>query len=278
MHTFRSFSSALALALASTFVCQALSQETLGKKSPIRLPGMQNNGQTLLPNGWSLRPAGEQVDLGDFPSHMELSPDRKFAAVLHSGWGTHEVRIVSLASKKVTSSVVIDQTFQGIRFSDDGSKLFVSGAEDECVYVFDHRAGYLTLDRKIQVVDPKEKFVVSALASLDDSKKLLVCGMMASQLVVVDTETSKAISKIEFPAGSFPFEVVITPDKKRAMVSLWGKSSVAVVNLESMTVAGEWPVRSHPTEMVFIDEGKHLLVGCADDLAVCDQEERQHTK
>ena len=268
MHNFRSFSSALALAFASTLVCPAISQETTGKKSPIRWPGMQNNGQTLLPNGWSLRPAGEQVDLGDFPSHMELSPDRKFAAVLHSGWGTHEVRIVSLESKKVTSSVVIDQTFQGLRFSDDGSKLFVSGAEDECVYVFAHRAGYLTLDRKIQVVDPKEKFVVSALASLDESKKLLVCGMMASQLVIVDTESSKTISKLEFPAGSFPFEVVIAPDKKRAMVSLWGKSSVAVVNLESMTVAGEWPVRSHPTELVFIDEGKHLLVGCADDNSV----------
>ncbi len=246
----------------------ALPQEATNLKSPVQLPGLQSNGQTLLPNGWSLRPAGEQVDLGDFPSHMELSPDGKFAAVLHAGWGTHEVRIISLENKKVTSSVVIDQTFQGIRFNDDGSKLFVSGAEDECVYVFGHHAGYLTLDRKLQIVDPKEKFVVSALTGFDNGKKLLVCGMMASQLLAVDVATSNKLAKLEFPAGSFPFEVVVAPNKKRAMVSLWGKSSVAVVDLDSMTVAGEWPVRSHPTEMIFIDDGKHLLVGCADDNSV----------
>ncbi len=269
MFPLRSIPLAMSLAFVHFWNCDiALSQEATNPKSPVQLPGYQSNGQTLLPNGWSLRPAGEQVDLGDFPSHMELSPDGKFAAVLHAGWGTHEVRIISLENKKVTSSIVIDQTFQGIRFNDDGSKLFVSGAEDECVYVYGHRAGYLTLDSKLQIVDPKEKFVVSAIAGFDSSKKLLVCGMMASQLLAVDVVTSNKLAKLEFPAGSFPFEVVVAPNKKRAMVSLWGKSSVAVVDLDSMTVAGEWAVRSHPTEMIFIDDGKYLLVGCADDNSV----------
>ena len=246
----------------------AISQERNSVKSPIQWPGLQSNGQTLLPNGWSLRPAGEQVDLGDFPSHMELSPDGKFAAILHAGWGTHEIRIVSIAEKKVTSTVVVDQTFQGIRFNDDGSKLFISGAEDECVYIYSHQAGYLTLDKKVQVADPKQKFVVSALAGFDNGNKLLVCGMMANQLAVVDIASSKILTTVNLPAGSFPFEVVVSPDKKRAMVSLWGNSAIAVVDLESMTLAGEWKVRSHPTEMIFIDDGKFVLVGCADDNSV----------
>ncbi len=246
----------------------ALSQEAIGKKSPVLLPGLQSNGQTLLPNGWSLRPAGQQIDLGDFPSRMELSPDGKFAAILHSGWGTHEIRIVAIAEKKMTSSVVVDQIFQGLRFSEDGSKLYVSGAEDECVYVYLHQAGYLTLDRKVQIVDPKQKFVVSALAGLESGNRLLVCGMLADQLAVMDVDASTKLATVQFPAGSFPFEVVVAPDKKRAMVSLWGKSSVAVVDLDSMTLAGQWSVRSHPTEMLFLDNGKHLLVGCSDDNSV----------
>ena len=246
----------------------AISQERNSTKSPIQWPGLQSNGQTLLPNGWSLRPAGEQVDLGDFPSHMELSPDGKFAAILHSGWGTHEIRIVSIADKKVTSTVVVDQTFQGIRFNDDGSKLVVSGAEDECVYIYGHHAGYLTLYRKVQIADPKQKFVVSALASIDNGNKLLVCGMVADQLAVVDVASSKRLATVDLPAGSFPFEVVVSPDKKRALVSLWGKSAIAVIDLESMALAGEWKVRSHPTEMIFIDDGKFVLVGCADDNSV----------
>ncbi|HUP82157.1 MAG TPA: YncE family protein, partial [Pirellula sp.] len=237
-------------------------------KRPVQLPGLQSNGQTLLPNGWSLRPAGDQIDLGDFPSRMELSPDGKFAAILHTGWGTHEIRMFSIAEKKGTSSVVVDQTFQGIRFNDDGSKLFVSGAEDECIYVYGHHAGYLTLESKVQVVDPKRKFVVSSLAGLESGNRLLVCGMMANQLAILDLGASTKLASIEFAAGSFPFEVVVAPDKKRAVVSLWGKSSVAVIDLKSMRLAEQWLVRSHPTEMLFIDDGKYLLVGCADDNSV----------
>ena len=262
--------SVLCLSLFATFSFQrtAFSQESIAKKSPVQLPGLQSNGQTLLPNGWSLRPAGQQIDLGDFPSRMELTPDGKFAAILHSGWGTHEIRIVSITEKKLTSSVVVDQTFQGLRFSEDGSKLFVSGAEDECVYVYRHQAGYLTLDSKVQIVDPKQKFVVSALAGLEGGNRLLVCGMIADQLAVMDVGASTKLATVQFPAGSFPFEVVVAPDKKRAMVSLWGKSSVAVVDLVSMTLTGQWTVRSHPTEMLFLDDGKHLLVGCSDDNSV----------
>ena len=243
-------------------------QEADAKKSPVQLPGLQRSGQTLLPNGWSLRPAGEQVDMGDFPSRMQLSPDGKFAAILHSGWGTHEVRIVSIAEKKVTSSVVVDQTFQGLRFNQDGSQLYVSGAEDECVYVYRHQAGYLTLVSKVQVVDPKQKFVVSALAPLENGNKLLVCGMVAGQVVIMDVATSTKLATIQLPAGSFPFEVEVAPDQKRAMVSLWGKSAIAVIDLGSMKFVEQWPVRSHPTEMVFVDDGKFLLVGCADDNSV----------
>src|SRR5258708_1897737 len=32
-----------------------------------KLPGKQPDGSVLLPNQWSLRPAGQQVELGDFP-------------------------------------------------------------------------------------------------------------------------------------------------------------------------------------------------------------------
>ena len=269
MFYFRSQIIYVGLGCALAFTSGAgLSQEDATKRNPIQLPGLQSNGQTLLPNGWSLRPAGEQIDMGDFPARMELSPDLKFAAVLHSGWGTHEIRMVSLVDRKVTSTVVIDQTFQGLRFSEDGSKLFASGAEDECVYVYRHSDGYLALERKVQVVDPKEKFVVSGLAEIENGKKLLVCGMLASRIAFVDVESSMQLSAVELPGGSFPFDIAISPDKKSALVSLWGKSSVAVIDIETMKMKAQWSVRSHPTEMVFLDEGRHVLVGCSDDNSV----------
>src|SRR5437764_15289563 len=64
--------------------------------SPRRLPGAQPGGSILLPNQWSLRPAGKQIELGDFPVNLALHPTGDWLAVLHAGYGTHEVVVLSL--------------------------------------------------------------------------------------------------------------------------------------------------------------------------------------
>jgi len=67
-------------------------------KPPVVLPGLQRDGSVLLPNQWSLRPVGRQINVGDFPVNIALHPGGAFAAVLHSGWGQHEVRILDVKS------------------------------------------------------------------------------------------------------------------------------------------------------------------------------------
>ncbi len=81
-----------------------------------RLPGVQPGGKVLLPNGWSLRPAGEQVQLGDFPVNIALHPKEPYAAIVHSGYGEHEVVIVNLATEKAVSRVSLGDTFYGATF------------------------------------------------------------------------------------------------------------------------------------------------------------------
>ena len=78
--------------------------------------------------------------------------------------------------------------------------------------------------------------------------------MIAGQVVLMDVATSSNLATIALPVGSFPFEIVVAPDQKRALVSLWGKSSITVLDLETMTMVEQWPVRSHPTEMFFVDD------------------------
>ena len=38
------------------------------------LPGIQAGGSVLLPNQWSLQPAGRQLVVGDFPVNLALHP------------------------------------------------------------------------------------------------------------------------------------------------------------------------------------------------------------
>src|SRR5262245_34599491 len=64
------------------------------------LPGAQPDGSVLLPNQWSLHPMGRQVELGDFPVNVAVHPRGRFAAVLHSGYGTHEIIVVDLQQAK----------------------------------------------------------------------------------------------------------------------------------------------------------------------------------
>ena len=53
--------------------------------SSIRVPGKISAEKTLLSNGWMLSPAGASIPLGDLPLAMDVSPDRRFAAVINSG-------------------------------------------------------------------------------------------------------------------------------------------------------------------------------------------------
>src|SRR5271155_3696466 len=90
---------------------------------PRLLPGIQPGGEVQLPNLWSLRPVGKQVPLGDFPVNIALHPSGKWLAVLHAGYGTHEVVIVELTSRRetITTRVTLPQTFYGLTFSPDGN-------------------------------------------------------------------------------------------------------------------------------------------------------------
>src|SRR5262249_47629625 len=88
------------------------------------LPGHRPDGSILLPNQWSLRPAGKQVVVGDFPVNIALHPAGHHAAVLHSGFGQHEVVILGLPGGAVVSRANLEESFYGIQFSPDGKQLY----------------------------------------------------------------------------------------------------------------------------------------------------------
>ena len=86
------------------------------------LPGLQTDGAVLLPNQWSLRPTGKQVEVGNFPVNVALHPQGHWAAVLHSGYGPHEVVVVDLKTDSILSRVTLPRTFYGLSFTPDGKR------------------------------------------------------------------------------------------------------------------------------------------------------------
>src|SRR5437660_1584204 len=88
-------------------------------RNPIVWPGMTRDGTVLLPNGWSLKPAGRQARLGDLPVQVAVHPGAPILAILHAGYGEHEVMTVDGATGRVIGRVSVPASFAGLTWSAD---------------------------------------------------------------------------------------------------------------------------------------------------------------
>ncbi len=291
----------LAWALLLSF---SLSSQTAVPRGGERvdLPGAKTDGSILLPNQWSLRPVGKQVALGDFPVNIAVHPSGKFAAVLHCGYGPHEIVFVDLASTRVTLRMPVNEAFYGLAFSHDGARLVASGAGDEVVHSYKVGERSLSDARAIRLRRADAKGVPCGVALSAFSPKLWVANVMGHQLNEVDLETGQVVWEIslartntlageliapptdpnlaaatkrdeakqvaEKEAEAHPYAVLADERRGQLYVSLWGQSEVAVVSLTERKVTARWKAESHPNEMVLSSDGRFLFVANANQNTV----------
>lgn len=239
-----------------------------GTARPRVLPGIQADGAVLLPNQWSLRPAGKQVVLGDFPVNLALHPSGRWLAILHAGYGEHEVMILDLKRQKVTSRVGIAQAFYGLVFSPDGKSLFASGGEFEVIHGFQFEEGFLFRHREIAFAKESETFIPGGLAVDLEGKTLFAAGPWGDAVAVVSLDEAGKASSVKLEKGSYPYACLVEPKGKRLFVSLWNQAAVGVIDLEQKRVIATWPTEKHPTEMALSPDGQSLFVACANSTKV----------
>lgn len=245
--------------------------------SPRILPGVQPDGQILLPNQWSLRPVGQHLPLGDFPVNLAIHPSEKYLATLHAGYGQHELVIVDISGKKqqITSRVHLPQTFYGLCFSPDGSRLYASGAEYEVVHSYRFDGGLLADHKTIRIAEEMEKFIPGGIAVDGNHQFLFAAGTWGHGVAVVPLAEPEKRRKIDLPSESYPYACLPVMQTNRLYVSLWGKSAIAVIDLLNNKLLETWPTESHPTEMVLSPNGKTLFVSCSNStrVSVLDMEQ-----
>src|SRR5258708_5685333 len=85
----------------------------------------------LLPDGRLLTPFGRQLSLGgNFPHGAALTPDGKRLWTVQAGEAADGVRIVSLATRRVTQTLKLPGASGGIAIAPDGRHAYVSGEPD----------------------------------------------------------------------------------------------------------------------------------------------------
>ena len=132
----------------------------------------QPDGAVILPNQWSLRPVGRQVEVGDFPAAVALHPDGRHAAVLHCGYGPHEVAILDVEARRVVSRTRVEESFQGIAFAPDGGTLWVSGGAAETLLRFRFDSGTLVPAGSVPLRDETVRGIPCGIAVADDGDTL----------------------------------------------------------------------------------------------------------
>ena len=227
---------------------------------PLSLPGVLPDGDILLPNGWKVGAVGTQVNVGDFPVNMLLAPDKRHLAVLHSGYGEHEIILIDLQTNKIRSRVSMPQVFYGMTFSHDGTKLLCSGAEFEVIHQYDYSDGLLSNAKQIRIAPVAQTFVPCGITPIPDTSSYLTCGVLGHKIARFDTNQAENTELLDMPANSYPYASVIDTQRQLAYVSLWGGSAVAIIDLKNWKQIGTLPTRSHPCEMQLLHNNKFLLV------------------
>src|SRR5271157_1245549 len=243
---------------------RAQSAPEIRTKPQTTWPGLTHAGTVLLPNGWSLKPAGRQTRLGDFPVQMAVHPSEPVLAILHAGYGEHEVVTASAETGKIIGRVALPETFAGLAWSADGKQLFVGGGFDNRIYRFDHAGGLLSNKTTFPHPDPDRSLKVpGGLALSADGKTLWVANVHGHSLARLDTTAGAIRDLIPLAADSYPYGLAWDEPRKRLYVSLWNHASIAVIDTETLKVVGSLPTQEHPNELLLARGGKVLYVANA---------------
>jgi YVTN family beta-propeller protein len=228
-------------------------------------PGeVPDDARIQLPNQWSLDPAGDRRPLGSFPMNMRISPDGKYLVVLHCGAGEHELMVFRTSDHRRLSRVSIPNAYYGLVFTPDGSKLYVSGGDDEIVYEYPFADGYLQAPRVIPVhapdEDPKKVRHVPCGLALAPDGRLVVAKSWGNRVEAGSLSDYPATRiGLDFETESRPYDIKVVG--AGAYASLWGKASV--VRLDESGVVKTIATGDHPNELAVTADGARLFVANA---------------
>jgi YVTN family beta-propeller protein len=226
----------------------------------------------LLPNGWTVSPAGEQVITTDMVLDVKLTPDGKHALVASSGYNAHDLIVVDLASKQVVDKETVRQSWFGLAMDNASGKVWWSGGGGDRIHAFDLKGHELTrttpsdMPGEIKKDDPPQprpnpNHFKAGLAFDAATKILYSLDIDASTLTAIDTTGQKPNRTAK--VGERPYDVAISRNGKMLYVTDWIGRAVLAVSPEDLRVVASIGVGEHPNQIAVHPEDDRIFVACA---------------
>lgn len=229
-------------------------------------PGKWEN-RVLLPNGWSLSPAGRSIPLGDLPLNIAVSASKNYLAVTNNGQSDQSIQIIDVTKGKVTDSMPIAKSWYGLKFAYGDKTLYASAGNDNRINEYRFNNGRLQLVDSL-VLGPKLPRLLSpAGIDVDERKNCLYTVTKESDSLYVFDTKSRALVKA-LPIGGEGYTCLLSPDKKWLYVSCWGCDQVKIFDTQSLQFTGFIKVGDNPNELLLSKNGAWLFVANANDNSV----------
>jgi YVTN family beta-propeller protein len=253
-------------------LCVALALSVSADDKPKPQTAGANAKGFLLPNGWTLTPAGKHVVLTDLPLNIIPLADSKHALVATSGYNKHELSLVDLSTQKVVDQQTVRESWFGLALSPKEDRVWWSGGGANMLHTFDLTDHKLTRTSKDEIDTSKlsaeeraalakqREFKCGVL--LDPKKDVLYSlDINKASLAVAKVKDGSTVKTAELEGR--PYDLVVGRNGAQLYVSDWANRQLLTVDTDSMRVVARIPVGEHPNQLVLHPKDDRLFVACA---------------
>ena len=227
----------------------------------------QDTKKVILPNGWSLSPAGSSVELGDLPLNMAVSKSKKIMAITNNGQGKQSIQLINLVSNTILDNIKIDKSWLGIAFSADEKTLYASGGNDNWILKYSITHNKLILSDSIKLGNKWPNKISPAGICINDAKNILyVVTKDDNSLYEVNLITKKIMNKTALPAEAYT--CVLSNDNAELYISVWGAEKLVVYNTVSQKITSSIVTGTHPNDLILSKNGKTIYLANGEDNSV----------
>src|SRR5436309_9925038 len=270
--TSRPVSVLLLTALLAVNWCYALAQTAPIRKAAedvndpeVRArPGLRPNANLLF-NGWGVTPSGDHLPISDMALKMVIAPDKKILVAVSGGFRKTGLTLVDLAARSVAQFLPLPEARNGLAFSRDGQRIFVSGGDSGKIHVFSYADGKASADKTLEPSPDTTRTFLAGIGVHPVNGKVYVCNEGNHEVWVLNAAT--LLLEATVPVGLHPHSCLMGADKRHLYVSNWGSRSVSIVDTEKNRRVNDIAVGIRPNEMALAPDGR-LFVACSGDTTV----------
>ena len=190
-----------------------------------------------------------------------------------TGFNAAQVAVVDTVSQMLVSLIDVGAGPEGVAFSRDGQKAYVTNVSSGTVSFIDVRSRDVerTVSTGVGVTAPR------GIAVSKDHARLYVANSGANEVAVIDRIGGVVESKV--PVGQGPFGLAITPNGGTVIVANTNGDSASFISTSTNTLLGTIPVGDQPYGVATSPDGAtaYVAVFGANAVAVIDVASRSVT-